>query len=97
MKRQRKTIESKIEEVNRLKVEIQELKFERNVAAEEIRERSVTTEGNFEAIESAVSKVKKLEWEIKCNDLKGIEQFTAETKRKQFEHKLKYERRKFER
>ena len=97
IERQRKTLETKLEEVHVLKVKMQELKLEKGEELDEIREWSSTIEGKLVDFEGAISELKRLEKEIKSDELKGQEELTAETKRKQFEEELKFEQEKFER
>ena len=97
IERQRKTLETKLEEVHALKVKMQELKLEKGEELDEIREWSSTIEGKLVDFEGAISELKRLEKEIKSDELKGQEELAAETKRKQFEEELKFEQEKFER
>ena len=99
IERQRKTLETKLklEEVHELKVKMQELKLEKGEELDEIREWSSTIEGKLVDFEGAISELKRLEKEIKSDELKGQEELAAETKRKQFEEELKFEQEKFER
>ncbi len=76
---------------------MQELKLEKGEELDEIREWSSTIEGKLVDFEGAISELKRLEKEIKSDELKGQEELAAETKRKQFEEELKFEQEKFER
>ena len=59
MERQKKTLESKVEEIHGLKVKIQELKFEQGEQAEDVRKWSNEVEQRVTAFDDVVSSLEK--------------------------------------
>lgn len=70
MERQRKTLETKVEEVHDIKVRMQELKIQQGEKGDEIRDWSVKIEHNMAVFEQAITNLGKAVKQVKQDLLK---------------------------
>ena len=88
IQRQRKLLESKVEECHELKTEVQELKFERGDGEEDIKAWSVEIEKRLTEYEKVVGGLEDLEWSLREENTREIQEKEEKSK---WEIKKKFE------